>query len=216
MKKVQNDLTPPRRLVPNLSERVEWAILRAMSADPKNRPETCREFIEDVTGHSTRRVSTEELAAAADLWFLVYRDDEGEQHTVKGSTAAIRRSLRDGLLGDAGNVRASRSKTGPFEQLRTHPEFRDMVVSAARLALAPSTTSRAAVPTPPESKPAQVPTPQGLDRRDKPAGSSSPPRINLGATPGEPSAPLDWAKWLVMLGVALATALGVYFLLRWW
>src|SRR5207237_5597867 len=60
MKKIQNDLTPPRRLVPSLSERIDWAIMRAMSADPDKRPTTCREFIEDLTGHSTKRVATVE------------------------------------------------------------------------------------------------------------------------------------------------------------
>src|SRR5205823_268760 len=30
MKKIQNDLTPPRNLVPTLSERIDWAIVRAM------------------------------------------------------------------------------------------------------------------------------------------------------------------------------------------
>ena len=35
MKKIHNELTPPRRLVPDLSERVDWAIRRAMSADPE-------------------------------------------------------------------------------------------------------------------------------------------------------------------------------------
>jgi serine/threonine protein kinase len=38
MKKIHNDLTEPRKLVPSLSERVSWAILRAMSADP-DRPQ---------------------------------------------------------------------------------------------------------------------------------------------------------------------------------
>ena len=41
MKKIQNDLTPPRKLVPTLSERLDWAILRAMSADPEQRPASC-------------------------------------------------------------------------------------------------------------------------------------------------------------------------------
>src|SRR5207248_1264532 len=47
MKKINNELTPPRKLVPTLSERIDWAILRAMSADPGRRPGSCREFVED-------------------------------------------------------------------------------------------------------------------------------------------------------------------------
>jgi len=140
MKKMHNELVPPRELNRGLSDRIEWAILRAMKSDPADRPATCREFVEDLTGHTTRRNPTVPAAAAnppADLWYLVYKDDEGEQHTVKGSTAAIRRSLKDGLLGDAANVRASRSKQGPFEGLRVYPEFRDLALSPGSPAPAP-------------------------------------------------------------------------------
>jgi serine/threonine protein kinase len=134
MKKIQNDLTPPREVVPMLSERVDWAIRRAMSADPEKRPVSCREFIEDLTGHSTRRLpAVDSSTPQQELWYLVYKDDTGAAHTVKGTVSAIRRSLKDGLLGDASNVRAARTKAGPFEGLRSHPEFRDFVVDAAPL-----------------------------------------------------------------------------------
>ncbi|HZT82294.1 MAG TPA: serine/threonine-protein kinase, partial [Gemmataceae bacterium] len=130
MKKMNNELVPPRQIVPGLSERVDWAIRRAMSPDPAQRPATCREFVEDLTGHSTRRISSaEQQGQEQELWYLVYKDEDGMTHTVKGSTAAIRRSLKDGLLGDASNVRASRAKTGPFEPMRSYPEFRDLIVS---------------------------------------------------------------------------------------
>src|SRR5262249_40140263 len=136
MKKIQNELTPPRALVPTLSERIDWAVMRSMSADPNQRPASCREFVEDLTGHSTRRVpSMDSSSPLQDIWYLVYRDETGTPHTVKGSTSAIRRSLRDGLLGDASNVRASRAKQGPFDALRGYPEFRDMVVTPAPLAV---------------------------------------------------------------------------------
>jgi serine/threonine protein kinase len=132
MKKIQNDLTPPRTLVPELSERVNWAIQRAMSADPEQRPHSCREFIEDLTGRSTRRSRTVKSVLGNDLWYLIYKE-EGQTHTVKGSTAAIRRLLRGGLLGDASNIRASKAKTGPWELLRDYPQFRDLLVTAAPL-----------------------------------------------------------------------------------
>src|SRR5262249_39621672 len=122
MKKIQNELTPPRELVPGLSERVDWAIRRAMSAQPENRPGTCREFVEDLTGHSTKKTLTAAVASPEDLWYLVYKDEVGETHTVKGTTSAIRRSLREGKLGDGANVHASRTKSGPFEPVRDYPE----------------------------------------------------------------------------------------------
>src|SRR4051794_17032178 len=102
MKKINNELVPPRKLVPDLPERIDWAIRRAMNADPEQRPLSCREFVEDLTGHSTRRLPTTDSSAPInELWYLVYEDDEGVPHTVKGTTSAIRRSLKEGLLGDA-------------------------------------------------------------------------------------------------------------------
>src|SRR5205807_679412 len=85
MKKVQNELTPPRQLVPEITERLEWAILRAMSADPAIRPATCREFVEDLTGYSTRRQPAAVAAGPQEVWYLVYKDELGTSHTVKGN-----------------------------------------------------------------------------------------------------------------------------------
>jgi serine/threonine protein kinase len=49
-KKLSNDLVPPRQLTPSLSERVERAICRALSADPDARPANCREFMRELRG----------------------------------------------------------------------------------------------------------------------------------------------------------------------
>jgi serine/threonine protein kinase len=220
MKKIQNDLTPPRKLVPDLSERVDWAIRRAMSAAPEQRPASCREFVEDLTGHSTKRISTAEMAATQDLWYLVYKDEVGEQHTVKGSTQAIRRSLREGLLGDASNVRASRNKAGPFESVRSYPEFRDLVVEPAPLTPSPGRTSGPAttpvptLPTPPAAPKAATPPPVPVVRAPVPPPAAGAPRIDLGVAPPDDSPQsLEWLKWLAVLAVALATALGTFYFL---
>src|SRR5258708_3653923 len=53
MKKIHNEITAPRRHTPALSERVDWAIRRAMSPDAQQRPECCQEFIEDLAGRCT-------------------------------------------------------------------------------------------------------------------------------------------------------------------
>jgi serine/threonine protein kinase len=183
MKKIQNELVPPRRLVPALSERVEWAILRAMSADPQRRPGTCREFIEDLTGRSTRRpASGDSNAPVQELWYLVYKDESGTTHTVKGTVAAIRKSLKDGYLGGAETVRASRSKAGPFEPLASHPEFRDLVLAATPMPLtsapAPEPT-RPEKPAPPTAAVPRVPT-QGDTITAPPAGTASPELLKWG------------------------------------
>jgi serine/threonine protein kinase len=44
-KKLQNDLIPPRQLVPALSERVDWVVRRSLQADPSRRHPSCPEFV---------------------------------------------------------------------------------------------------------------------------------------------------------------------------
>jgi serine/threonine protein kinase len=48
-KKVHNDLIPPRELIPTLSAQTDWAIRRAVQADPNQRQATCLEFIQNLT-----------------------------------------------------------------------------------------------------------------------------------------------------------------------
>jgi eukaryotic-like serine/threonine-protein kinase len=130
MKKIHNELPAPRELLPELSERVDWAIRRSMSADPQKRAATCREFVEDLTGQSTRRLSSPDNNGPLpeDLWYMVYKDEKDVVHTVKGSTDGIRRSYKEGYLGDATNIRVARTKQGPFDPLKSRPEFRDLII----------------------------------------------------------------------------------------
>jgi serine/threonine protein kinase len=51
-KKRADDLTPPRKLVPSLSEAVDWAVRRAVLADPDRRHASCPEFIAALTGQA--------------------------------------------------------------------------------------------------------------------------------------------------------------------
>jgi serine/threonine protein kinase len=207
MKKMNNDLTPPRQLAPELSERTDWAIRRAMSPNKEQRPSTCREFVEDLTGHSTKRVTPVPGTAEQELWYLVYKDDESVMHTVKGSTSAIRRSLKEGLLGDASNVRASRAKTGPFEQLRGYPEFRDLIVEPTPASV-PGMGSSTIVPLVPASNTTltrRVPTtqPAVANSRSPSSHSQAAPHIDLG---GDSPTSLEWLKWLMLAMVAVLSA----------
>jgi serine/threonine protein kinase len=140
LKKVRNEFPPPRELNPAVSERVDWAIRRAMSAEPAQRPASCREFYEDLTGQSRPPSGVMARPAAngsaGDIWYLVYRDETGQAHTVKGATEAIRDALRDGLLGDGSSVLIGRSKTGQFQPVGSLPEFRDLVLGPTPLASA--------------------------------------------------------------------------------
>lgn len=51
-KKLAGELVLPRQLIPQLSERVEQAILTALQVDPAKRHATCVDFIRDLTGDS--------------------------------------------------------------------------------------------------------------------------------------------------------------------
>jgi serine/threonine protein kinase len=235
MKKINNEITAPRELVPTVSERVDWAIRRSMSADPTQRASTCREFIEDLTGHSTRKLSAVNAGeeSSADLWYLVYKDEAAVVHTVKGTMTGIRRSLKEGLLGDASNVRISRTKAGPFEALKNHPEFRDLVVEPAPMPGAGS--KRPLTPTPtsnvPEHETLVAPPPSGkaaahaAGGQDFPssltlptlrsaqppavAATSSPPTIHLGNATSQS----EWVKWLILFFIALLTGVAGFFLM---
>jgi serine/threonine protein kinase len=202
MKKINNDLVAPRALVPGLSERTDWAIRRAMSPDPNLRPANCREFVEDLTGQSTRKVGTpaDQSGRLSDLWYLVYKDETGATHTVKGSTEGIRRSLRERLLGDATNVRAAKSKSGPFEPLKSYPEFRDLLVN-------PAAVPPPAVPAggaPPGSAPSW-----SNRGNPTPVDASGPvPHIRIPSARETPA----WLVTAIMITIAVATAAGALFL----
>jgi serine/threonine protein kinase len=222
MKKVQNELPPPRKLAPELSERVDWAIRRAMASQADHRPVTCREFVEDLTGHTTRRIpTTESRAALAEMWYLVYQDETGEKHTVKGTKAAIRRSLKEGLLGDAANVRASRGKAGPFEGLQTYPEFRDLILGlpdeeAAAAAISPSHSPPVTDPITPAARTKSTrredtAPPGHLPRVPSETGETAGPHISLNTT--RAAAPSwEWLTWVGLVGLAIGSALAAYYL----
>ena len=173
MKKVQNDLPTPRELNPRISERTDWAIRRAMDSDPDIRPSTCREFVEDLVGKSTRKsaVTTPALEKtnikqpSEPIWFMAYNDDQGKQHVVKGTAKAIRRSFKDGILEDPFKYKLAKSVEGPFEEMKIFPEFRDLAVQLTKPNSTPNSKTQPldpakAIPVSPE--PAK--TTSGLNR----------------------------------------------------
>jgi eukaryotic-like serine/threonine-protein kinase len=225
LKKVNNDLVPAKKLIPGLSERVDWAIRRAMSPKEEHRPASCREFIEDLTGHSTRRLPAVKEPQLGDLWYLVYTDDEGQTHTVKGTTTAIRHSFKEGYLGDAANIRAGRSKAGPFEPLRGYPEFRDLVIDLSSVAAdaplwttpAPSRRSSASQVPPTGSRQSAATTSKNRATVKQLAEEAPPeaPLIQLEPGANPKSGPsLEWLKWLVIIVLVLAGAGFVFWLLQ--
>jgi serine/threonine protein kinase len=220
MKKINNELTPARALVPTLSERTDWAIRRAMSADPNLRPANCREFVEDLTGHSTRKITPLEVPMGQEFWYLVYKDEDEVMHTVKGALQAIRRSLKEGYLGDASNVRACRTKLGPFEPLRNHPEFRDLVVIPPAISTAAQNAPAKKSPTPtavqsvvaqPATASARVPATPTFHKPPTPVPDRSQAvHINLGGIKPRRRSLLPWL--LIALAVLATATLGFFLL----
>lgn len=227
MRKINNELPAARHLAPEISERVDWAIRRSMSADPIQRAGSCREFVEDLTGHSTRRIT----GAATDVdvlevWYLVYKDDAGVVHTVKGSTAGIRRSLKEGLLGDASEIRISRAKQGPFEPLRQRPEFRDLLVTQRRL-VTPLHTPRPRTPVPLSRE-----LPRPTERASEPPLAACTPAPAVAVSSASVSAAVsaagahaphieirdsgesaEWLKWAALIAIAIAAGVAGYLLM---
>jgi hypothetical protein len=162
MKKINNEIDAPRMRTPTLSERVDWAIRRAISPDPLHRPECCREFIEDLSGHCTKEVIATEpaLGVPSNYWHMTYTDDLGEFHEVNATVKGIRRSLKEGLLGDAENIRVARTKDGLYEPLKYYPEFRDLVVQPVNASPTPLPAKKS-----PDAKP------------KKPSGSTPVPDV---------------------------------------
>lgn len=223
MKKINNDIEAPRNLAPHLSERIDWAIRRAISPDPLGRPTCCQEFLEDLSGRNTKEAMATEAGVGAEptYLFMTYTDDDGESHTVRGTVKGIRRSFREGLLGDAENIRLARTEGGAYEPLRQYAEFRDLVVQPA-LMPTPSPAPKSVVapkpkkqPTPVLPAPATPPPPASSQAAPMQAGGIPVPTVNsVAAGPcidlddrGSGFGPDTW-RWVGMgaffLGVGLA------------
>ena len=195
MKKMNNELIPPRQINADLSARVDAVIQRAMNADPEQRPASCREFLEELTGQSSgKTASSVAPQPTQDLWYLLYKDEEGVRHLVKGTLSAIRRSLKEGLLGDASNIRAGKTKTGAFEPLESYREFKDLAGSAGADAVPGGSTIDVA------------------SRQSRAKKSAKPVKERAAAPhiPLEPKASKrpEWLK-LALLGLLLALSMGV-------
>jgi eukaryotic-like serine/threonine-protein kinase len=65
-RKLQNDLPPPKKLVPALSDGIDRAIRKAMSTSPERRHANCGEFVEDLTGGGACETRPDSVELASD------------------------------------------------------------------------------------------------------------------------------------------------------
>lgn len=210
MKKTKNDIPPPRKFVPELSPNVEAAIQRAMHSEASIRPANCRDFINDLksTTSKSTAASSADLkldSKANELWYLVYKDNKGVTHTVKGTAAGIRKSYREGVLGNPDHIRACRTKTGTFHHLRSLPEFADLFGHEATTELP---TLANVTSTPPEGDAA-------APRRPR---SSAPVTAEIvdevPADAGTEGNVPEWVSLLFMVFVAIAIVTMIFMLMR--
>jgi hypothetical protein len=119
-------------------------------------------------------------------------------------------------LGDADNVRASRTKAGPFEPLLSYAEFRDALAAEAAPAPAarPSSTATRAAATGANPNRPDTPTPASV-RTPTARGSSGehprPPHIVL--PPSENPGLAEAMRWGFLALVALVTGAVAYWLI---
>jgi len=231
IRKLRNELPGPREVVHGISERTDWAIRRAMSGNPDNRPATCREFAEDLLGTTTRHAGDSDHGGSdEDMWYVVFTDKDGALHTAKGTSNALRQKLKDGELGEPNQVRASKTTSGPFEPLHTVVEFRDLVVEPAPAApLPPQSMARLARPpaAAADTVSHKAHEPPTLAARPKPA---APPTMTLNkaqlplplpadsaeeAAPTGPAPASDtWQTVALVVGTAVTTLLLTLLVIR--
>lgn len=242
MRKIKNEFPPPRKLNPAVSERVNWAVLRAMSADPAQRPASCREFLEDLTGQAWRGWAANNSGVSSgignglddppsgtiDLWYLSYKNASGELQKVKGTTESIRQNVKAGLLGDSAAIMICRTKQGPFTPLRAAPEFRDLVIAPAAIDankvsgkhVSPSPDTARAMFTVPQSKQGSKKVAKDDPAEDietevhkvRPIRKSGSPRIPMKPTPKDRS--VDYMPWLILVLTVAAAVIGLLLFTR--
>jgi serine/threonine protein kinase len=130
-RKTENQLRPPREVLPALSKRLDWAIRRAMSPEPALRPASCREFTDDLTAPPMEADPKEASSAQPDDWFVLYHDPSGQLQKLSGSTQEVRRWLDKEKPKHATQLQAGRTQNGPFKALSDYPEFRDLLIAVA-------------------------------------------------------------------------------------
>ena len=229
LRKTKNDFPPPRKFVRGLSDRVNWAVCRAMSCKPDDRPASCREFMEDLLGGpwqsggqpsspaALRRPTSDPADTVAnDLWYVVYRDAAGELHKVKGTTESVRLNLTAGTFGDQAAVLVCRTKTGQFVPVRNSPAFRDLVVtnpsSAHDLAVLPKAGEPAEPGAAPEADAPNDITAYSPTIPD--TGASTPSSPHAAVRPRPAKGPFDWAPYALAVFVFAAVAVAAVFVLR--
>jgi serine/threonine protein kinase len=137
MGKMSNGLTPPRKMLPSLSERLERAMLRGMDPEPERRHASCQEFIDDLLGRLPQSAVPTPTPRRPD------RDEEEEDVT---RTQPMQRQVAE--------VRGTRRSTTSIPRAAVQARLAQAVSGLPKSPLAPAPTAH--VPT--EASEAALPT----------------------------------------------------------
>ena len=190
--------------------------------------------MEDLAGKSWSGNEVPRDITFSDIWYMVYRDDNNEIKTVKGTTESIRRNLMAGVLGRLDAIQVSRSKTGQFVSLRSTAEFRDLVLSNTptpistsrptptldKATVSNSEVSRNEAPsqarkrTPSSSLPDDITAFEGMVTLPEQPSSSTTSRTNASQytstmADNHPRIAFDWGALLLIVVAIAATGLGL-------
>lgn len=128
MLKLKNQLVPPQKIVPWLSDRVAQAIVKSMSIDPGQRFSSCWKFVEALIDPTVGLgPDFEQQIATFDYWYVHYVDSAGAKHRATASSEALGKAFVDDRLGDVDTLRLSRTMAGPFKPLERFPELHDIL-----------------------------------------------------------------------------------------
>ncbi len=216
--KMSNDLPNPRTVVPDLSDRADKAIRRALSVSPENRPGSCLEFVEELLSPLSAAARTEN-PDQPDQWYLSYADMDGSQQMLVGDVATLCEALEEGKVANVASIRLSRSKRGPFRALEWFDEFRNVKLPSTESAESGARTQAA-----PEQMPSaqQRPAPAATGIAARGRRPSLLPNDKQSLEPGgsllqesKPGKPTEAGGersnlLLVLLTMALAMAGGLY------
>ncbi|HYT89267.1 MAG TPA: serine/threonine-protein kinase [Gemmataceae bacterium] len=148
MRKLNNELTPLRKLAPFVSERTERAIQRAMNPEPGLRQASCQEFLEELVGRPSSPPATGRSSG-------VHQRPVGLRTTDRVPRAQIDARLAEDHTPRLTVAAADTSRSG----VPTLPAIEGMGAEPTVPAQTPGTPLRSARYLPPGPPPAPAPVP---------------------------------------------------------
>src|SRR5262249_18501193 len=125
-----------------LSEHVDRLIRKALDADPELRPPSCRAFLYELLGAENAVPEGNAGETDLDLFYVDYENAQGNAAVAVGTSQNLRRTLRQGLLGDPAKIYVGRYRAGPAKTPLKASELKDCAADLDAAGPRPSETVR--------------------------------------------------------------------------